>query len=221
MRYIDEIVVHCSATRPEWMSGHGLKEQVEEITRWHVDDRGWLDIGYHELIGRDGDMMVGRDLDDDGDPWEHQGAGVKGHNVTTIHICLIGGHGSAEFDEFSDHFTAAQEDKLRERIALLKQRFPTIKKVSGHNQYAAKACPGFNVPRWLERRAPRRENPVESTTIQATGGAAVATTGGVLAAIGSLDPTAQLVALGVGAFILLCLGWIARERLRKFFAGRR
>jgi N-acetylmuramoyl-L-alanine amidase len=156
MRYVDTIMVHCSATMPSWMAGKPIDQIRDEITRWHVEDRGWRGNGYAEIIGRDGSWAIGRDLDNDGDPWEHVTAGAKGHNRNTIHICLIGGHGSSENDKFSDHFTPRQDAKLRERIADLKRRFPTIKYVKGHNEVAAKACPGFNVKRWLDRKPPRK-----------------------------------------------------------------
>lgn len=146
MRPITEIIVHCSATRPEWMQGQTLWAKRQEIKRWHVEGNGWRDIGYHWLIDRDGQTVAGR-------PVEQVGAHVRGHNTGTIGVCLIGGHGSSETDQFSEHFTAAQDKALRSMIAGLRKQHPTIKTISGHNEYAAKACPGFSVPLWW-RAAP-------------------------------------------------------------------
>ena len=70
------------------------------------------------------------------------------HNRGTIGICLIGGHGADADDQFSDHFTSAQARSLRTLIADIRSRTP-ITKVTGHNTYAAKACPGFRVAGWI------------------------------------------------------------------------
>lgn len=142
MRHINEIVVHCAATRPAWWATRTLNQKVKEIRRWHVEDRGWSDIGYHYLIDRDGKVAEGRSL-------SRTGAHVRGHNTGSIGICLFGGHGSNENDAFSENFTPEQDRALRKLIADLRTRFPTIRKISGHNEYAAKACPGFRVSQWL------------------------------------------------------------------------
>ena len=138
---VREIVLHCSATRPEWMQDRPFPEQVAEIRRWHVEGNGWRDIGYHHLIGRKGEHAVGR-------PETAIGAHVAGRNNGTIGICLVGGHGSSERDRFGHHFTPAQEETL---LALLaeNERRTAIDRITGHNQYAVKACPGFHVPSWL------------------------------------------------------------------------
>lgn len=137
---VDEIAVHCAATLPAWMQGQSLAAKVAEITAWHRA-RGWRTIGYHHVIDRDGARATGR-------AETEIGAGIEGHNRGVIHICLIGGHGSASTDAFSRHFTTAQDRELRETIAEISAR-TTIRRVSGHNEWAAKACPGFNVPAWL------------------------------------------------------------------------
>ena len=146
MRPINEIIVHCTATRADWWAGKRTSEKVAEIKRWHVEDRGWKNIGYHYLIDRDGTVVKGR-------PIEQVGAHVSGHNTGTIGISLFGGHGSAETDMFHDHFANAQEAALHKLIADLRKRFGIIK-ISGHNQYAAKSCPGFNVPDWFRAVSP-------------------------------------------------------------------
>lgn len=143
MRPLHEIIVHCSATRPKWMEGETLWAQRQEIKSWHVGDRGWSDIGYHFLIGRDGDVVNGR-------PLSRTGAHVRGRNTGTVGVCLLGGHGSNERDDFEEHFTEAQERALVTLIRRLMANYPTIAKVSGHNTYAAKACPGFQAEEWWE-----------------------------------------------------------------------
>jgi N-acetylmuramoyl-L-alanine amidase len=84
MRHINEIIVHATATRPEWMAGNSTVEKRDEITRWHVEARGWSDIGYHMIIDRDGTRATGR-------PTFRIGAHVKGHNSNSLGVSLIGG----------------------------------------------------------------------------------------------------------------------------------
>lgn len=142
MRAISEIIIHCTATRPDWWGSRSTKQKVAEIRRWHTTaPRNWSDIGYHFLIDRNGTVAKGR-------PIERDGAHVRGRNKGTIGIALFGGHGSAETDSFGEHFTGDQAVALRKLIADLRREYGFVP-VTGHNQWAAKACPGFNVPQWL------------------------------------------------------------------------
>lgn len=137
---VTEIILHCADTRPEWMAGRPLVEKVAEIRRWHVQERGWRDIGYHWVIDRDGTVAPGR-------PETEIGAHVEGHNRGTIGICLLGGYGAKADDPFERNFTTAQASAVSRLIDEIKDR-TAIRDVSGHNDYAAKACPGFSVRRW-------------------------------------------------------------------------
>jgi hypothetical protein len=220
MRKIDEIIIHCSATRDGWMSNATPQERVEEIRRWHVDGNGWDDIGYHFIIDRDGTITPGRDKDHDGDIWEEIGAHVRGRNRTTLGVCLIGGHGSNENDAFLHNYTPAQEHALLGWIEGTTRKFPSIKRVSGHNEYAAKACPGFNVRRWIDGKAPRT-SPAQSKTIQATAGTAVATGTAAITGISQLDGTAQIIVAVAAIAAGVGLAIIFRERLRKWARGDR
>ena len=134
---VTEIILHCADTRPDWMAGRSLAEKVAEIRRWHVEQRGWRDIGYHWVIDRDGAVSPGRRDTE-------IGAHVEGHNRGTIAICLLGGFGSSANDLFEKHFTDAQAAAVKRLIGEIQGR-TAIRKVRGHNDYAAKACPGFRV----------------------------------------------------------------------------
>ena len=131
-----EIIVHCSATRPEWLKSRPLSRKIAEIDSWHKA-RGWKGIGYSYVIDRTGEVLPGRGENE-------QGAHVKGHNRNTLGICLLGGFGGAATDKFNDHFTAAQRIALTDLIADIQTRHK-ITKLSGHNEYSAKACPCFDV----------------------------------------------------------------------------
>lgn len=105
---IQEVIVHCTATRPDFMENGTSAARFAEIRRWHMDPppkgRGWRDIGYHWLIDRDGTVLNGRKP-------EVIGAHVEGHNAGTLGISLFGGHGSNADDRFRDHFTPEQESR--------------------------------------------------------------------------------------------------------------
>jgi hypothetical protein len=203
---VDTIFVHCAATRPNWMHNRTFADKVAEITSWHLD-RGWKTIGYHYVIDRDGKVAKGRSE-------SVVGSHVAGHNTGSIGICLIGGHGSNENDPFEKNYTPEQAGALRDLIEDIKTRTP-IKAVRGHNEVAAKACPGFNVKRWLDGK-PAKKSLKESTTMQASAVQLLSGAGAGATAIASFDGTAQLLVIGLVGIGLLATAWIMRERIRKW-----
>ncbi len=134
MRKISKIIIHCSAT-PE-----GKDFTVQQIRQWHTTPKpkgnGWRDIGYHFVIYRDGSVHVGR-------PLCEAGAHTAGHNANSIGICYIGGCAS-DGKTPKDTRTDAQRAALVRLVAELKTEFPSAT-VHGHNEFANKACPSFNV----------------------------------------------------------------------------
>jgi SAM-dependent methyltransferase len=77
MRKIDRIIIHCTAT-PQ-----GREVTVGEVDRWHRA-RGFSGIGYHYLIGLDGNMRTGRSV-------KQAGAHCEGQNAHSIGVCYVGG----------------------------------------------------------------------------------------------------------------------------------
>lgn len=178
MRHINEIIIHCTATRPDWWSDKSGQAKVDEIRRWHVEDRGWNDIGYHLLIDRDGKVYRGR-----GD--DVAGAHCKGHNANSLGVSLFGGHGGNENDDPLEHFTVEQMEALNDTLHVWQTAY-SIDKVSGHNEYAAKACPCFSVQAWQMSQRPIThedpQTPPSSVPAALTGVAAlIVAIGGALA----------------------------------------
>jgi hypothetical protein len=203
---VDTIFIHCAATRPEWMSRSSLADKVAEITRWHKE-RGWTTIGYHWVIDRDGQVAPGR-------PEDMVGAHVANYNRGSIGICLVGGHGANVSDEFSKNFTELQNRALRSLISDIKKR-ANIKYVRGHSEVADKACPGFNVGRWLTRQSPKPPL-TASTTVQASAVQLASGAAGAVTAVGVLDGKAQIFALALCAVVAAAAAWIMRERIRRW-----
>ena len=214
------IIIHCSATRPNWMQSHSIEEQAAEIRRWHVEESGWRDIGYAKLYGRGGSTAMGRDLNDNDDPFDDVGAHTKGWNRKAIGLCLIGGHGSAANDSPHEHFTDIQLAALRTDILELMQRFPSIKWVKGHNQFANKSCPGFDAQRWWEERPKKTGALMESNTNKASFGLVVdlaAQYGNqVVTPLVTDNPTAQTwIAAGLSVAGVCFVGYIIYSRVVK------
>ena len=135
IKSVDQLIVHCSATRPDQDIG------VEEITRWHRM-RGWLTIGYHYVIRRDGVLEEGR-------PTTQPGAHAKGYNHTSLGICLVGGLDAKGIPNGT--YTEEQFETLSALLKQLKQTFPKAK-ILGHRDLpdVVKACPCFDVMDWWE-----------------------------------------------------------------------
>ena len=136
MRSINEIIVHCTANTAT------SKISLEDIRNFHIQKRGWRDIGYHFVIFADGRVEKGR-------PVQLAGAHCKGHNSHSIGIAYIGG--ILKDGTPADTRTAKQKEAIIKLIKELKQKYPNIVRVSGHRDYANKACPCFDAHAEYER----------------------------------------------------------------------
>ncbi len=127
MRRIDKIVVHCTDT------ADSIDYGVAEIRRYHVDDLGWKDVGYHFVIRRNGEIELGR-------PLEEVGAHCRGYNRGSIGIVLVGRRMFCE-----EQFAA-----LRGLVNTLMCVFGELP-VWPHSFFnRAKMCPNFNVTEVLK-----------------------------------------------------------------------
>lgn len=129
------LIVHCSYT-PESMD-----IGKSDIDRWHRE-KGWMMIGYHKVIKRDGTV-------EDGRPLSKSGAHVRGMNRTSIGICLIGGMNRAK-DGPEINYTDEQMKSLRSLLDDLSKDYPKAK-VRGHTDFdKGKTCPNFDAGKWYE-----------------------------------------------------------------------
>lgn len=133
------IAIHCSATPPSM-----------DIGAWDIDRmhrlRGFLTLGYHFVIRRDGTVEPGRPLD-------KMGAHVESHNHCSVGVCLIGGVDEETKRRAEDNFTEDQLASLYGLVKKLRLQFPQAT-VQGHRDFpnVAKDCPSFSVGQWLAER---------------------------------------------------------------------
>ena len=146
MKYL---VIHCTATKA------GREVSSDEIRHWHTDPvckggRGWKQVGYTDMIHLDGriERLVRNNEDASVDPWEITN-GAKGYNAISRHIVYVGGVDANDVNKARDTRTPAQKEALKRYVRDFHMRFPQVK-IIGHNQIASKACPSFDVPKWLK-----------------------------------------------------------------------
>lgn len=131
----DWLVVHCAATRPSQDIG------AKEIFAWHRKN-GFIAIGYHYVIRRDGTLETGR-------PDDVVGAHAVGANANSVGICMVGGVDDKLQPE--NNFTPAQFITLKSLLSTLKEKYPTAQ-VIGHRDVPGtkKACPSFDAKGWAK-----------------------------------------------------------------------
>lgn len=129
MKKIKRLIVHCSATR------ENQHITVDTIRDWHVNGRGWSDVGYHYVIYLDGTIAKGR-------ADNRQGAHCLKSNPFSLGVCYIGG---VELDGKTpkDTRTSEQKESLESLLKTLKAMHPEAI-IHGHRDFANKACPSFD-----------------------------------------------------------------------------
>lgn len=140
-------------------------EEVRFIQRYHMDGRGWSDIGYHFLVDPLGNVFSGR-------AWSPSpaspdvpvlGAHTSGNNEGNLGIVLLGNY----HPPANDAPTSAQREAVLRLIRYLVAAYriptglpaagvhdPTREWLMGHRDYKGTACPGNGLAAWLEGLRP-------------------------------------------------------------------
>jgi N-acetyl-anhydromuramyl-L-alanine amidase AmpD len=128
------IVVHHSLTKD------GKVSDFEGMRRYHMEEKGWTDIGYHfviEQVGNEITTRIGRD------PSEI-GAHCVGKN-NYIGICVVGNY-DVGHDTLSRAHLAALVNLTLNLMLMYNLNVSSIHK---HSEFAPKSCPGTGFP-WSE-----------------------------------------------------------------------
>ena len=123
------LVIHCTATRED------QDYTPEQLRRDHLR-RGFIDVGYHFYIRKDGTVTQHR-------RYNEVGAHCRPFNRCSIGICYEGG--LDESGRPKDTRTLAQRSALVRLLKALKQQFPQAL-IRGHNEMpgaTTKECPSF------------------------------------------------------------------------------
>jgi len=123
---------------------------VKNIQSYHMDTRGWSDIGYHFLVAPNGTIYEGREL-------QYQGAHVYGHNAGSIGLNFLGCFDSVECHAPQYPAVASVTDamirSMGQLVGVLCAHYGidmNEQNIKGHRQFAGAqtACPGDRI---LER----------------------------------------------------------------------
>ena len=104
---------------------------VMSIHKDHQINRGWLGIGYHFYIRKDGCIYCGR-------PVEMVGAHSPDANNISVGVCFEG-----NFEK--ETMNTAQIKAGQQLISYLRSLYPGVS-IKKHNDFEQTACPGKNFP---------------------------------------------------------------------------
>ena len=149
MAALKYLVIHCTAT-PEGREVSGAEIRACHTNPGTKGGRCWKQGGYSDLFQLNGgiERFVDNNEDANVDPWEVTN-GVAGYNSVSRHVVYAGGVAS-DGKTPKDTRTACQVKALEKYVKDFHRRFPNVK-IVGHNELAAKACPSFDVQKWLKQ----------------------------------------------------------------------
>lgn len=141
MNGIRHITVHHDGIGPFYdHDERSTRRRLESIRRFHREDHGWGDIGYHYIIDRNGRVWEGRSI-------QYQGAHVRYHNKHNVGVLLLG-----HFDQQSP--SDRQIAALQQHVSRLMHRYNIpLDRVTTHREWetARTVCPGHTLQAEMDR----------------------------------------------------------------------
>ncbi|CAL1288694.1 unnamed protein product [Larinioides sclopetarius] len=112
---------------------------VRQIQNYHIDVKGWRDIGYSFLVGGDGRIYEGRG-------WNKVGSHTAGYNSRSIGISFMGNYVAVEPN-------AAMIEAARNLIdcGVQQKYISASRQIHGHRNAKCTACPGNALYNIIER----------------------------------------------------------------------
>lgn len=102
----------------------------QAIRNYHINSRGWSDIGQHVTLCPDGKFVTGR-------AFNRTPASIEGHNTGAFAVEMIG-----NFDVGHDKFDGPQKEAM---IGLARWFYKRGKYIRFHRENAPKTCPGSSI----------------------------------------------------------------------------
>jgi len=137
-KYVAHVPKRFTLHHTAGLQTFSIEESIQEIRfiqEFHMEGRGWNDIGYHFLVDSEGHVFEGR-------PDYAIGAHVKGGNTGNLGVVFLG-----YYHPPNDHeIHMNQVDRLIELGKYLTQLFDfSALTLRGHRDYNSTACPGDSV----------------------------------------------------------------------------
>jgi hypothetical protein len=144
------LAVHYSAMLADWVQSHAdCAARVRSIQRYHMVERGWLDIAYSWLVCHHGYRYMGRDL---GVRTAAQGttAGNDGYHA----VCFLGADRDGR-----DDVTDPGRRAILDAVAEVRAWAPHARQIRPHSDFHATGCPGDELRRWIAAGCPTPGSP--------------------------------------------------------------
>lgn len=125
-------VVHHGGSKQYCTTQEECTKMVRNYQDFHMDKRGWNDIGYNFVVGEDGNIYEGRG-------WDTMGAHAPTYNSRSVGICVIG-----DFSNRLPNEAALNAVKDLIQCGVSTNKLKEGYKLIGHRQSAASStkCPG-------------------------------------------------------------------------------
>jgi peptidoglycan hydrolase-like protein with peptidoglycan-binding domain len=138
VRYKRTQIHHTWRPNHSSFNGRNHLSLQQGMRNYHVNVRGWNDIGQHVTLMPDGLYVTGRDFNDDSVDFNEMPAGISGYNTGAFMTEILG-----DFDKGKDKLEGAQLE------ALLKVQHYLVHEASAtimfHRDKSAKTCPGTGI----------------------------------------------------------------------------
>jgi hypothetical protein len=127
------VAVHYSGMNADEERVHqNCSSRMRAMQRYHMEEKGWLDVAYSHVLCRHGYVFVGR-----GFGARSAANGTKEANDRYVAVCFLGDDSAGRSD-----VTPEARRALRELIAEYRRRYAAAREVRPHSDFVATECPG-------------------------------------------------------------------------------
>jgi hypothetical protein len=136
------VAVHYSGMNTDEQRLHeNCAGRVRAMQRYHVEERGWLDVAYSHVFCGHGFVFVGR-----GFGVRSAANGTADANDRYFAVCFLGDDSAGRAD-----VTPEARLALRQLIGEYRRRYPRATEIRPHSDFFATECPGNELRALISR----------------------------------------------------------------------
>lgn len=137
------VALHYSGMNSDEQADHrNCASRVRGMQRYHMEERGWLDVAYNHVACVHGYVFAGR-----GFGFRSAANGTKAANDRFFAVCFLGDDSRGRADVTPEAYAA-----LGELLRSYDRRIPRTMLVRPQSDFVATPCPGDELRRYIARR---------------------------------------------------------------------